>query len=53
MSPASRNWVFGTMYFDYNLHPNDHYVRHLFFSVEKTAGPILDGDGVRGGRWRW
>ena len=37
MSPASRNWVFGTMYFDYNLHPNDYYVRHLFFSVEKTA----------------
>ncbi|MFI5106455.1 MAG: hypothetical protein ACHP79_16145 [Terriglobales bacterium] len=36
MSPASRNWVFGTMYFDYNLHPNDHYVQHLFFAVEKT-----------------
>ena len=23
MSPASRNWVFGTIYFDYNLRPND------------------------------
>lgn len=37
MSPASRNWVFGTTYFDYNLHPNDYYVRHVFYSVEKTA----------------
>jgi hypothetical protein len=37
MSPASRNWIFGTTYFDYNLRPNDHYVRHLFYSVEKTA----------------
>ena len=36
MSPASRNWVFGTMYFDYNLHPGDLYVRHLFYPVEKT-----------------
>jgi hypothetical protein len=37
MSPASRNWVFGTMYFDYNLRPNDFYVRHMFFAVEKTT----------------
>ena len=38
MSPASRNWVFGTIYFDYNLHPNSHYVRYEFVSLEKTAG---------------
>jgi hypothetical protein len=37
MSPASRNWVFGTNYFDYNLRPNDLYVRHIFFQVEKTS----------------
>jgi hypothetical protein len=37
MSPASRNWIFGTNYFDYNLHPNDYYVRYAFFQVEKTG----------------
>ncbi len=38
MSPASRNWVFGTMYFDYNLHPNSHYARNIFAQLEKTQG---------------
>ena len=37
MSPASRNWVFGTIYFDYNLRPDDFYVTHRFFPVEKTV----------------
>ena len=37
MSPASRNWVFGTMYFDYNLRPNGYYARYLFAPLEKTA----------------
>ena len=36
-SPAAGNWIFGNNYFDYNLRPDDMYVRHLFFSVEKTA----------------
>ena len=36
MSPASRNWVFGTTYFDYNLHPQSYYVRHQFVTLEKT-----------------
>lgn len=36
MSPASRNWVFGTNYFDYNLHPQSYYVRHQFVTLEKT-----------------
>lgn len=36
-SPAAGNWVFGNNYFDYNLRPNDLYVRHLFLSVEKTT----------------
>ena len=37
MSPASRNWIFGTTYFDYNLRPNDYYVRNMFYPVEKTT----------------
>jgi hypothetical protein len=43
MSPYSRNWIFGTTYFDYNLRPNDHYVRHLFFPVENTATRLWAG----------
>ena len=37
MSPASRNWVFGTIYFDYNTHPRSRYLRNLFVPLEKTA----------------
>lgn len=37
MSPASRNWVFGTIYFDYNAHPNSFYVRNLFYPLERTG----------------
>jgi len=37
MSPSSRNWVFGTIYFDYNLHPNSHYARYEFAPLEKNA----------------
>jgi hypothetical protein len=37
MSPASRNWVFGTIYFDYNLHPNSHYAHYQFAPLEKNA----------------
>ena len=36
MSPASRNRVFGTIYFDYNLSPNSHYIHHAFAPLEKT-----------------
>ena len=36
MSPASRNWLFGTTYFDFNLHPQSYYVRHKFVTLEKT-----------------
>ena len=38
MSPASRNWVFGTNYFDYNMRPNGYYARHMFVPLEKSAG---------------
>ncbi|MBI2679725.1 MAG: hypothetical protein HYX25_01810 [Candidatus Solibacter usitatus] len=37
MSPASRNWVFGTLYFDYGLPPTSSYVRHVFRPLEATA----------------
>ncbi len=37
MSPASRNRVFGTIYFDYNLRPNSFYARYLFIPLEKSA----------------
>ena len=38
MSPAARNWFFGAIYFDYNLHPSSSYVRYLFFRTEQSAG---------------
>jgi hypothetical protein len=41
MSPASRNWVFGTTYFDFNLHPQSYYVRHQFVTLEKTPAQFL------------
>ena len=37
MSPGSRNWVFGTLYFDYGLPPTSSYVRHIFHPLEATA----------------
>jgi hypothetical protein len=37
LSPASRNRVFGTIYFDYNLHPRSQYVRHVFVEMEHSA----------------
>jgi len=37
LSPLSRNWVFGSMYFDYNLPSTSHYVRNVFYGLEKTT----------------
>jgi hypothetical protein len=37
MSPWSRNWFFGTMYFDYGTPPASSYFRNVFFALEKTA----------------
>jgi hypothetical protein len=36
MSPAARNWFFGTDHFDYNLSPLSYYSRYQFFALEKT-----------------
>ncbi len=37
MSPASRNWIFGTHYLDYNASPNSYTVRNLFVPIQSTA----------------
>ena len=37
ISPASRNWVFGTHYFDYNARPTSYSVRHAFLPTEPFA----------------
>jgi hypothetical protein len=38
MSPASRNWVFGTEYHPYMASPEWYGVRNLFWQYETTAG---------------
>jgi hypothetical protein len=37
MSPAARNWVFGTGYFGYYTRPTSIYARYLFFPTETGA----------------
>jgi hypothetical protein len=37
MSPASRNWVFGTEYFSYFVRTTSLYARHLFLPTETGA----------------
>ncbi len=37
MSPWSRNWIFGTHYFQYNAGPNWYVVRNIFFPSEPPA----------------
>lgn len=34
MSPASRNWVFGTHYYGYYTHPQSYYFRNLYLPAE-------------------
>lgn len=36
MSPASRNWIFGTHYFGYYVHPQSYTFRNLFVPTEPT-----------------
>ena len=36
MSPASRNWIFGTHYFGYYVHPQSYTFRSLFVPTEPT-----------------
>lgn len=38
MSPASRNWVFGTLNHPYMADPNWYGVRNVFWNYETTAG---------------
>jgi len=37
MSPAARNWFFGTIYFGYNTNPLGLYARYHFVAPETTA----------------
>ena len=37
MSPAARNWFFGTKYFGYNTRPDSIYARYLFVRPETAA----------------
>jgi hypothetical protein len=37
MSPAARNWFFGTNYFGYYVSPNSLYVRYLFLPTESGS----------------
>ncbi len=37
MSPAARNWFFGTHYFPFFIPSTHDYVRHVFTTVEPTA----------------
>lgn len=46
MSPASRNRVFGTIYFDYNLHPRSQYVRHVFVEMENSTSKFWTQMGI-------
>ncbi|MBI3209678.1 MAG: hypothetical protein HYZ37_12370 [Candidatus Solibacter usitatus] len=41
MSPASRNWFFGTHYFDYGTHPNSFIFRNLFIPMESNFWAIM------------
>lgn len=36
MTPASRNWFFGTHYFGYYVHPNSYTYRNIFIPTEAT-----------------
>lgn len=38
MSPASRNWIFGTHYFGYYVHPQSYTFRNLFVPTEPAFG---------------
>jgi hypothetical protein len=46
MSPASRNWVFGTHYFYYAMPPSAYEVRQVFFPLEHTTFQFLKNLGL-------
>jgi hypothetical protein len=46
MSPASRNWFFGTAEFSYLWPPDSRLVRHLFFRYEPTQAAFTLGMGI-------
>jgi hypothetical protein len=46
MSPASRNWFFGTAEFSYFWPPESRMVRHLFYAYEPTRAAFTLGMGI-------
>jgi hypothetical protein len=46
MSPASRNWFFGTAEFSYLWPPESRLVRHLFYAYEPTRAAFTLGMGI-------
>ena len=42
MSPAARNWFFGTNYFDYYAPPTSLYARYRFLPAEATRGLLAE-----------
>jgi hypothetical protein len=61
MSPAARNWVFGTKFFGYYVSPNSMYARYQFFPAEQQFWPeaaaafataiVTTGLGLVWGNW--
>ena len=43
MSPAARNRVFGTIYFDYLTPPNSLYATYKFWHIENSRGEVVIG----------
>jgi len=46
MSPAARNWFFGTHYLDYGIPSTSYYVRNLFFPLERTPAEFWTGMAI-------
>ena len=46
MSPASRNWFFGTAEFSYFWPPEARMVRHVFYAYEPTRGAFTLGMSI-------
>jgi len=46
MTPAARNWIFGTTYFDYATSPRSAYARFVFAPRDATALQFWRGMGI-------
>jgi hypothetical protein len=48
MTPAARNWIFGTAYFDFNMPARALYARYLFIPRETTSAQFWQRMSVAG-----